>query len=68
MQLAYYVTAFLVGMLRYRAAVDDTYIGLVVYSHALESALLELAGDGGTLREIELTTQCMKTNSTLHKS
>jgi hypothetical protein len=55
-------------MLRYRAAVNDTYVGLVVYSHALESTLLELAGDGGTLREIELTTQCMKTNSTLHKS
>jgi hypothetical protein len=55
-------------MLCYRAAVYYAYIRLIVHSYTLKTTLLELAGNGGTLREIELTTQCMKTYATLHKS
>ena len=69
MKFADEVAAFLVGVLRDGAAVDDANIGFVVGSHAHETALLERTGDGGTLRKVELAAQRMKTYSTfLHNS
>ena len=55
-----YIAAFFVGVLGDRTAVDNRNIGLLVSTHADKSALLELSGDGRTLREVEFATERMK--------
>ena len=58
MQPADQVAAFLVGVFRNRTAVDDAYVG-----HALEAPFGKLPGERGTLREVELAAQRMKTDA-----
>ena len=59
---AYYVATFFVGVFGYGATVDDANIGLLEILCALPSTGNELAGEGGGLREVELTSQCVETN------
>jgi hypothetical protein len=56
------VAALLVGMLGDRTTVHHAYIGIPARRGARETAILELPGDGGTLREIELAAQGMETD------
>ena len=68
MELADQVAAFLVGVLGHRAAVDDADVRFGRRGHADEAAALELTGEGGGLRKIELAAQSMKIDSArLHR-
>lgn len=57
------IAAFLVGVLRHGAAVDDAYVGLGRRGHTHEAAALELPGQSGGLREVELAAERMETDS-----
>ncbi len=54
------VAALLVGVFGDRAAVDHADVGLGVGCHADEASLLELAGEGGALGEVEFAAQSME--------
>ena len=56
MKFADNITAFLISVLGHRAAIDDTYISLLGRCHTDKSALLKLAGESGTLGEVEFAT------------
>ena len=63
MNLAYYIAALLVGMLRYRAAVYNGDIGGGIRCDTHEAALVELAGNGRRLGKVEFAAQRMKIDS-----
>ena len=62
-EFAHQVTTFFIGMLRYRAAVDHTNIGLGRGRHTHKSPLLKLTGEGRALGVVEFTAQGMKIDS-----
>ena len=63
MQPADQVAAFLVGVFGHRTAVDYADIGFGRRGHALEAPFGKLPGERGTLREVELAAQRMKTDA-----
>lgn len=63
MQPADQVVAFLVGVFGHRTAVDYADIGFGRRGHALEAPFGKLPGERGTLREVELAAQRMKTDA-----
>lgn len=63
MEPADQIAAFLVGMLGHRAAVYHADVRLGIGRDPHETAAFEPAGEGGTLRKIELAAQRMKTDS-----
>ena len=54
------IAALLIGMFSYSSRVYKEYIGALVPWHRLEAFLAQLALIGGSLRIIQLTSQCYK--------
>ena len=65
MYFAYYVAAFLVGMLGYRAAVYHRYVGSLRWLYTAVATSLKFTRQCRRLRKVELAAQRMKTNSLL---
>ena len=57
LRLADDFAAFLIGILRHRAGVDNKDIGLLVEFHALVALLLHHPGEGRGFREIQLAAK-----------
>ena len=62
----YNLSAFFIGMLRYRAGIDDENIGGISKIDGIKARFLKKPADRRGFRVIEFTPQCIKCNFLVH--